>query len=101
MVFLAHGVLAGCYATGAAAIGQMLFPKLKFAQFACAAGLISALCNIVLGPSLGLLLDRLGRDYHYTFGLGGFLALAALGVGSVVYRQFVALGGPARYEAPE
>ena len=101
VVFLAHGILAGCYATGAAAIGQMLFPKLKFAQFASAAGLISALSNIVLGPTLGLLLDRLGRDYHYTFGLGGILGLAALGIGLVVYRRFMALGGPANYKAPE
>ncbi len=100
LAFLAHGVLAGCYATGAAAIGQMLFPKLKFAQFASAAGLISALCNIAVGPTLGLLLDRLGRDYHYTFGLGGVLGLASLAVGLVVYRQFMALGGPGRYEAP-
>ncbi|MCX6943643.1 MAG: MFS transporter [Opitutales bacterium] len=100
-VFLAHGILAGCYGTGAAAIGQMLFPKLKFAQFASAAGLISALGSIVFGPVLGLLLDRLGRDYHYTFGVGGLLGLAALAVGLVVYRRFTALGGPTNYVAPE
>jgi MFS family permease len=101
LVFLAHGILGGCYGTGAAAINQMLFPKIKFAQFASAAGLISALVNIGFGPLLGLLLDRLGRDYHYTFGVGGLLGLAALAVGLVVYRKFQALGGTRNYVPPE
>jgi len=98
---MAHVVLSGCYFTGAAAIGQMLFPKLKFAQFASSAAVISALINIGFGPGLGLLLDGLGRDYHFTIGLSGLLGLAAFGVGLVVYRRFVALGGLRNYTAPE
>ena len=101
IVFLVHGVLSGCYFTGAAALGQMLFPKLKFAQFASAAGLILALCNIAFGPLLGLLLDWLGHDYRYTFGMGCLVGLAALLVGIIVYRRFMALGGPQHYVAPE
>jgi MFS family permease len=101
MIFLLHGVLGGCYATGAAAINQVLFPKIKFAQFASAAGLIAALINIAFGPLLGALLDRLGRDYHYTFGIGGLLGLTAFVVGLAVYRRFNALGGTKNYVAPE
>ncbi len=99
-VFLAHGVLSGCYFTGAAALSQMLFPKLKFAQFFSAYGLLLATGNFVLGPSLGRLLDKLGHDYRYTFAAGGLLAALALWSGFVVYRRFMALGGPKGYVAP-
>jgi MFS family permease len=101
VVFLAHGVLSGCYFTGAAALGQMLFPKMKFAQFASAAGLILALCNVVFGPVMGRLLDILGHDYRFTFAAGCLISLLALLVGLVVYRRFMAMGGPAGYAAPE
>ena len=79
----------------------MLFPKLKFAQFASSAAVISALVNIGFGPALGLLLDGLGRDYHFTIGLSGLLGLAAFGTGLAVYRRFTALGGLKNYSAPE
>jgi MFS family permease len=101
VVFLLHGVLAGCYATGAAALGQMLFPKMKFAQFASAGGLILALANVAFGPFLGLLLDWLGHDYRYTFGMASLMALLALVVSLMVYRRFMALVGPTGYMAPE
>jgi MFS family permease len=100
VVFLIHGVVAGCYFTGAASLGQMLFPKLKFAQFASAGGLIFGVVNIVFGPAMGILLDWLGHDYRYTFGAGALIALAALAVNLMVYRRFMALGGPRGYVAP-
>jgi hypothetical protein len=101
VAFLIHGVISGCYFTGAAALGQMLFPKLKFAQFMSAAGLVGAVVNIVFGPLMGLLLDALGRDYRYTFAVGALVSLAALLASLVVYRHFMALGGPKGYVAPE
>jgi MFS family permease len=99
-IFLIHGVVSGCYFTGAAAMGQMLFPKLKFAQFASAGGMILAVCNIILGPLMGEILDRLNHDYRYTFLAGGILAFAALVSNWVVYRRFMKLGGPRGYVAP-
>lgn len=99
--YLIHGVLSGCYYTGAAALGQMLFPKLKFAQFASAGGVILSLCFMTIGPVLGLLLDWLGHDYHFTFGIGGLVALSSLLASLVVYRRFMALGGPLGYIAPK
>ena len=101
LVFLAHGVLSGCYLTGAAALGQMLFPKLKYAEFASAAALLLAVCNIILGPALGKLLDVLGHDYRYTFAVGGLIALVAFGSSWVVYRRFLKMGGTHGYVAPE
>ena len=100
-VFLAHGVLSGCYFTGAAALAQMLFPKLTFAQYASAGGLILAMGNFVLGWATGRLLDGLGHDYRYTFAAGGVLAILAFWTGYVVYRRFMAMGGPTGYVAPE
>ncbi len=96
-----HGVLGGCYFTGTAAMGQMLFPKLKFAQFAAAVALITAISSIVLGPALGALLDRLGHDYRYTFVLGSVIGATAVLATVVVYRRFMAMGGPRGYVAPE
>ena len=101
LVFMAHGVLSGCYFTGAAALGQMLLPKLKFAEFASASALLLAGANIILGPAMGWVLDVSGHDYRYTFAAGGVIALLAFGATLVVYRRFMALGGPRGYMAPE
>jgi MFS family permease len=101
IVFLVHGVLSGCYFTGAAALGQMLFPKMKFAQFASAGGIILSISNVIFGPALGLLLDWLGHDYRYTFGMSSLMSLVALVASLVVYRRFMAMGGPQGYVAPE
>ena len=101
LVFLAHGVLSGCYFTGAAALGQMLLPKLKFAEYASAYAVLVALGNIVLGPAMGKVLDVLGHDYRNTFAAGGGIASLAFVASLVVYRRFMALGGPAGYTAPE
>jgi MFS family permease len=100
IIFLIHGVISGCYFTGAAALAQMLFPKLKFAQFASAGGLVFGVVNIVFGPAMGILLDVLGHDYRYTFGVGALIALVALVVNLMVYRRFMAMGGPRGYVAP-
>ncbi len=101
IVFLVHGVLSGCYFTGAAALGQLLFPKDKFAQFAAAVVQVLAIGNIVMGPAVGRLLDALGHDYRYTFGGGAVIALAALFATLVVYHRWKKLGGDTAYVAPE
>jgi len=101
VVFLLHIVLSGCYFTGAAALGPMLFPKLKFAEFASAGAVLIAIGNILLGLLLGMFLDKLGHDYRYAFGVGAVIGLLALGSTLVVYRRFMAMGGPGGYVAPE
>ncbi|MDI1249181.1 MAG: MFS transporter [Lacunisphaera sp.] len=101
LVFLAHGILSGTFFTGTAAISQMLFPQLKFAQFAAAAGLIAAFMNMLLGPVLGALLDGLGSDYRFTFLVGSVLAVISIGLGLFVHRRWQQHGGPAGYVAPE
>lgn len=100
LVFLAHTIISGAYFTSTASIGQRLYPRQKFAQFASAAGLLGALCFMVLTPSVGLLLDWSHQQYHLTFLIGG--VLSSLGFVSfwTVYRRFLQLGGSAGYVAP-
>lgn len=99
--FLFHGVLSGCYLTGAAALGQMLYPKIKYAQYASAVAAAQALFTILLGPVLGGFLDLMHHEYRYIFAAGGIISFAALASGYVVYRGFMRFGGPGGYQAPE
>lgn len=83
---LAHGVLSGCFFTGAAAVTQRLFPPLKFAQFAAAANAAYAVLQLGFGPLLGGYLDLLHSDYRYAFLAGGIVAATTLVLGLVLQR---------------
>jgi MFS family permease len=96
-----HGVISGCYFTGAASLAQRLFPHERFAQFTSAAGILAAPASMALAPLVGLALDRSGNHYQYTFVIGCILATLALLTTWSVYRQFLRLGGPQNYTAPE
>ncbi len=100
LVFIGQGVLAGCYYTGTASLAQMLFPKLKFTQFASASGFMVGGCSMVAAPSLGILFDRTGHDYRCLFAVASLLSLLALLTSFMVYRRFMILGGPRDYEPP-
>jgi predicted membrane protein len=82
-------------------LGQRLFPKLRFAQFASAQLMLQALGSVVLGPSLGKYLDHTGHIYRYTFAFGLYLAIAGVITLLVVHQMFMRLGGPKHYVAPE
>ena len=99
-VWVAHGVLSGCFFTSAASLGQRLYPREKFAQYASASAMMMSPCNMTLAPLMGLVLDATGKVYHYTFAVGCVLALVGLTMAFVVHRQFMKLGGPKGYVAP-
>jgi MFS family permease len=101
LFFVLHGVITGSYMTATASLGQRLYPKMKFAQFASAWGLVFGLGFIAAAPLTGLLLDFLGHAYRCTFLISGCLALLGAVAYVVTDRFFVALGGPERYVAPE
>ena len=101
VVLIIHGVASGTYFTTTASIGQRLFPRATFAQFASASGVLVSIVNMCISPIFGVILDRSNHHYHYTFGMSGGIALLALGLFLVVYRRFMALGGPSGYVAPE
>jgi len=101
VAFVLQGVLSGTYYTATASIGQRLYPRAKFAQFASAAGLLVAASVMVVPPLVGLYLDSTGHVYRHTFLAGAGLAVLALVALVVVNRRFMALGGPKGYVAPE
>ncbi|HEY9250428.1 MAG TPA: MFS transporter [Rariglobus sp.] len=98
--WVAHGVLSGCFFTSVASLGQRLYPRDKFAQYASASAMVMSPANMVLAPLVGLLLDRTGKVYHHTFTAGGSLALVALVLAFFVHYKFMRLGGPKNYLAP-
>ncbi len=98
--FILHGVISGVYFTGAASLGQRLFPKSQFAQFATAGGILASISFMVLPPSVGLFLDLSGHNYQLTFLMGFVIAVVSLLPLFVVYRKFLALGGDKHYAAP-
>ncbi len=98
--WVAHGVLSGCYFTSAASLGQRLFPREKFAQFASAALLFAAPMHMGLAPLVGLIIDRTGDVYRHAFTAGGVLAFISLLAAWSVYGRFKKFGGPKNYVAP-
>ncbi|PAW77850.1 MAG: MFS transporter [Verrucomicrobia bacterium Tous-C9LFEB] len=101
IAWILHGLLSGCYFTCAASLGQRLFPREKFAQYASAAALFSAGANIFLAPTMGSIIDLSGNTYRYTFAGSCLLAIIALVAACLVYGRFRKLGGPAHYIAPD
>lgn len=101
LFFIIHGVITGSYMTATASLGQRLYPKIKFAQFASAWSLVFGLGFVMAAPSTGLLLDLLGHDYRYTFLVSGCLALLGAGAFAVTDGFFRRLGGPSHYVAPQ
>ncbi|MBV8780502.1 MAG: MFS transporter, partial [Phycisphaerae bacterium] len=83
-VLVVHGVLSGCYFTTSSPLGQVLYPRMKYGQFASAGGLILALFTMALGPALGLALDIVDKhklmadNYNLTLYLGGFVAFLSV-----------------------
>ena len=101
IALVAHGVISGCWLTSTASIGQMLFPKSKFTQFASALALVLAIGTMILGPTIGELLDHSHHFYRFTYLASSTLAFLALLVGIVLHAKFMKLGGPKHYVAPE
>lgn len=98
--WVAHGVLSGCFFTSVASLGQRLYPREKFAQYASTSAMVMSPANMILAPLVGLVLDRTGKVYHHTFTAGCALALVALALAFCVHRKFMKLGGPKDYVAP-
>lgn len=100
IAFVLHTVVAGIYLTGIASILQRLLPRAKFAQFASAAGLIGAVCSMLLPPALGLFIESMHHNYNYVFILGSILACGSVGAYAVVLSKFRSLGGDRDYHPP-
>lgn len=98
--FALHTVLAGAYLTGTASIGQRLLPAAKFGQFSSAAGIIGAVCFMILPPALGLFIQGMNHDYRYVFLLASLLAGLSAGGYVSLWLNLKRLGGSKAYVAP-
>jgi len=101
IALIATGVLSGTWQTATASLSQRLFPQASFAQYSSAMGIVGGVCNVVLPPLVGRFLDLTHHVYRYTHLVSCGIALLALAASLVLYRKFVALGGPGAYRAPE
>ena len=99
IAYVAHGVISGVFFTGTASLFPRLFPRAKFAQFASAAGIILALGFIGIPFVVGAILDR-ANAYHYTFVIGGAVAIVGALTFAYLYKQFCRLGGMSNYTPP-
>jgi MFS family permease len=96
-----HMFVSGIFFSASGALAMMLLPRIKFAQFASAATLVSAIATIIITQALGALLDYTNSNYRLTYFIGFGMAVLAIIVMLIVYRKFMALGGPKGYVAPE
>jgi MFS family permease len=101
VALVAHGVISGCYFTSAASLGLRLYPASRFAQFASAAGIFTALAQMTAAPLVGKLIDATGNNYRHSYAAGSALALVALGVALWVRARVMRHGGYKHYTAPE
>jgi len=101
IALVAHGVVAGTWATTTASLSQRLLPKAEFAQFSSAGGIVGSLTWMMLAPVAGFFLDHVQHDYRYTFFMGFGLSLMGLLGCLVLHGKFMDLGGPDNFVAPE
>jgi MFS family permease len=96
-----HTVLSGVFFTVTAAYTQMLFPRLRFAQFYSAYWLVNSVTQAIFGLMLGKYLDFVHSDYRQTFYMGAGLSIVGALSMLEVYRRFNKFGGRKAYTAPE
>jgi Na+/melibiose symporter-like transporter len=119
--FIGHTILSGTYFTCAASLGQQLYPRSKFSQYASAGGLLGSITGLIFAPALGAILDATRRaistpatspalattqptqfsfNYHLTFWFGFVISLLTLSLMALVFLRFRAYGGTRGYLAP-
>ena len=91
VVYVLHTVISGIYLTATASLPMVLFPKLRFAQFASAGVLLVSVATICIGLVQGPLLDYFGHNYRLTLLAACALATSAVILLLVVLRNYNAL----------
>ncbi|MGN6726792.1 MAG: MFS transporter [Tepidisphaeraceae bacterium] len=85
-------ISAGAYYTCSASLGQRLFPRDNFAQFAAATSVILQLTLLAYSPLMGLVIDVSGKQYILAYYTAAIFSLAALVL-------IVIIGGASRKDA--
>jgi MFS family permease len=98
--FMLHTVLSGCYYTAAASLPQRLLPRGNYAQLFSALSALNSFMSIFFAPLVGRMLDHFHHNYRLTFWVASVVTAAAVLANLVLYRKFVARGGPKNYRPP-
>lgn len=98
--FMAHGIFATSYNTAAASMGYRLLARTRFTVLSAGTGIVGTVISMIVTPLLGFLLDLSQDQYRYSYMVGAGYVLLAVPVYIIVYRKFLALGGPNSYVAP-
>jgi len=94
--YLAHVVMSGAYFTAAAAMPMDVFPRAEFVRYNASKDIMVALASILVGTSLGPLLDLSGHDYRLTLASAALFSLLCLGcLGRLLVRAPIAATEPA------
>ena len=83
-----HGVLAGCFLTGTAALLPALLPRERFSQLAAVSAAVTSLLTIVSTLAMGALLDESGRDFHLLYLAGGLTAGLGVLLWALLLRRY-------------
>jgi maltose/moltooligosaccharide transporter len=87
IVFVLHTVLSGAFFTAVASLPMMLFPKLRFSQFASAANMMRGFAVLLVSVIQGPVIDWSGRDYKLSLLGSGVFAFAAAAAGALLMRR--------------
>lgn len=91
VIYVLHTVISGTYLTATASLPMILFPKLRFAQFASAGTLLISITTVLIGLLQGPLLDFSGHNYRLTLLAACVFSTLALILLLVVQRNHKAL----------
>lgn len=99
--FMAHGIFATTYNTAAASMAFRLLSRSNYTVLSAGTGIVGTLITMIVTPLLGVLLDQTDSQYRYTYLVGSCYVALGIPLYIIVYRKFVALGGPENYVAPD
>lgn len=101
IAYVVSGSLTGFWVTAVQPLWSHLFPTQKYTTFYSAMFIGNSLAQLIIGPVSGWLLDYMNHEYRYLFLSAGILTVLSLLATLIVYRRFMAYGGPKGYDAPE
>ena len=101
IAFVVTNTLAGVWLTSTAPLAALLLPRMKFAQYGCALGILNSVLNLVFAPMVGAFLDHCHHQYRYTYLWAFLLETCGFFATLVLFRKFKSAGGKENYIAPE
>jgi len=101
LALMMHTVCSGVFFTVSASLFLRLFPRVEYAQFSSAAGLVTSVGAMFGAPTVGWAIANVcGGDYRYLYVFGAVFSAIGGIVGLVIMWKMKKYGGIDNYEAP-